>query len=935
MRLLLIAFLLPGTQEDERRLLKETRAALRTGNYDQAQRLARRLKLLSPASWEPRRLWVRAAVETGKLDEAVAECREYLQALPLHPRARATLADILVEKDDPASALETLGAPTDVAGRYQRARALVALGRDDEALKVVEGFVEEHNRRREEFMKEDLFALARGLLLYANLAAESEIYKQVVRSISADLLKADPQDPVVKTFLADAYLEKHNKDAALRLYREALSVNPRHVPALVGLAEHAIASRKPAEAEPFLEQALAVDGASSRAHYLRAVASLGIGALEHARQAAKRGLEARPKSPFLHSILAAVHHQEQNTRERDEEIQEVLKGNPKSPLPYLEIARALLASGWQYLSANLWFRKATEQNPRYRPALVEYGMNCLRVADEETGAKILREANKRDPFDIRVQNLVNLLDDFDTKFSLLTPTHYRVRIRKDEQAWMEPYVLELLDRAWTAMSKRYGFSPKEAVLVEVFGNHSDFSVRTTGLPDMPALGACFGPVVTTLSPRAQGQVGNFNWGAVLWHEMAHVFALQLSEYHCPSWFTEGLSTYEESLGFGGWEREIELEMMLARHRGELGGVKGLESGGGRKNRILLLYHQGSWILEYIDKTWGFAKIADLLRSYAKRKATFQAFQEVLGVGVEEFDKGFFAWMDARMARNLYRLPQKDPLPKLQADYAVSKTPENAIRLCAGHLDQDDFDGAVRIGREAAGSAPDDWRARALYGQALYRKRRVDEAIPELEAATLKNPCDWQTWTALGSAYLDEDRPKDAVRALEKARDCFPKFIAGENAYRKLNEAHLALKDYGAALRDIEAMLAVDHLDFRNRLKVAGVRAERKEWDRVRLLTGEAVWIETRDRALHRLIAQTATELGEFDRALRQYGIVLALIDAGETGDEAQDRADTFCDLGDVHLKLGEREKARGYAQDALRLLPGHERARKLYERATP
>lgn len=935
MALLLFPGLSASPQDDERQLLKDARQALRAGNYDQAQKFGRRLRILRPESWEGRRILVRALSETGQLEEAAEVCREFLRTAPDHAGARAALGGVQLDSDDAAAALETLGDPKGVPGRYLRARALVELGRDDEALKIVEGFVEEHNRNRENFMKEDLFALARGLLLYANLAMESGIYKQVVRSLTTEILKADPQDPAVKTFLGDAYLEKHNKDAALRCYREALTVNPRYVPALLGAAEHAIASGKIGEAAPFLEAALGVDPKSSRAHYLQAASRISTMNVAGAKQSAEKGLAARPKSARLRSILAAVHHLGEKTADRDAEIRRVHEVNPKSPFPYLEIGRALLFSGWQYHAANLWLRKAAEVNPRYWPALVEYGMNCLRIGDEETASKILRDANRRDPFNVRVQNSVNLLDDFEKKFALLTPPHYKVRVGKDEQAWMEPYVLQLLERAWTDMSKRYGFSPKEPVLVEVFANHSDFSVRTIGIPDMGALGACFGQVVTTLSPRARSQMGPFNWGAVLWHEMAHVYALQLSEYRVPRWFTEGLSTYEESLGFGGWEREIELELMLARHRGELGGVARLDAGLVERNPILEMYHQGSWILEFIDKTWGFAKIADLLRAWAARKSTAQAFGDMLGVSIEEFDKRFFAWMDGRIAKNRYRLPEKEPLAKLQADYAREKTGENAIRLAAALLDKDDADGAVRMGAEAARLAPDDWRARALHGQALYRTRRVDEAVPELEAATAKDPCDWQTWYALGSAYLDEHRPKDAVGAFEKARDAFPKLVGGENAYRKLNEAHLALKDYDAALGDIEAMLAVDHLDYRNRLKVAGLRAERGEWNRVRKLLDEAVWIETRDRALHRLLGKAAAELKDFPRAIRHYTIVLALIDAGDTSDEALDRAETFCDLGEVHLATGDRERARGYAQDALRILPGHERARKLFDRTRP
>ncbi len=592
-----------------------------------------------------------------------------------------------------------------------------------------------------------------------------------------------------------------------------------------------------------------------------------------------------------------------------------------------------MGAGWQFQSANFFLKRAVDQNPRYWPALVDYGMNCLRLGEEETASKILREANRKDPFNVRVQNLVNLLDDYEKKFSLLQPPHYRVRVGQDEQAWMAPYVLELLDRAWSEMTKRYGFAPKEPVTVDVFANPSDFSVRATGVPGLGALGICFGPGLVTLSPRAASQLGTpFNWGAVLWHELAHVFAVQLSEYRVPRWLTEGLSTYEESLGFGGWEREIELDMMIARDQGDLGGVSGLESGRAVADPILALYHQGSWICEYIDKTHGFAAIVKLLRGYAAKKKTPELFLEIFGLSVADFDKGFLAWMDAKLAANRYRFPPKESAAKLQAEYTRKKDAATAGKLCAALLAANDASGAVRVGKEAVALAPDDPWAHAVYGQALYRKRHVEDAIEELEKATAKDPCDHSTWYALGSAYLDEDRPQDAVRAFDQARRCFPRLVKGENAYRRMNEAHLALKDYDGALRDLEEMLAIDHLDFRNRIKVAKLRAERKDWETVRRVLREAAWIETRDRTLHDLAARAASELKDYEGALRHHRIGMALIDAGEGED---DRVEKLCDIAETYLRMGDKAKARGYAQDALRMSPGFPRAKQLYDQAGP
>ena len=69
---------------------------------------------------------------------------------------------------------------------------------------------------------------------------------------------------------------------------------------------------------------------------------------------------------------------------------------------------------------------------------------------------------------------------------------------------MRNYVPQLAREALDALSKRWEFTPKGPILIEMFPKHDDFAVRTLGLPGMiGALGACFGRVVTLDSPKAR------------------------------------------------------------------------------------------------------------------------------------------------------------------------------------------------------------------------------------------------------------------------------------------------------------------------------------------------------------------------------------------------------------------------------------------------
>ncbi len=90
-------------------------------------------------------------------------------------------------------------------------------------------------------------------------------------------------------------------------------------------------------------------------------------------------------------------------------------------------------------------------------------------------------------------------------------------------------------------------------------------MRTVGLPDLGALGVCFGQVITAMSPAT----GDINWGMVLWHELGHVFAIQLSNSRVPRWFTEGLSEYETLIARPDWRRENDADLYGAIANGTL------------------------------------------------------------------------------------------------------------------------------------------------------------------------------------------------------------------------------------------------------------------------------------------------------------------------------------------------------------------------------
>src|SRR5678816_2022622 len=120
---------------------------------------------------------------------------------------------------------------------------------------------------------------------------------------------------------------------------------------------------------------------------------------------------------------------------------------------------------------------------------------------------------------------------------------------------------------------RYRLEPTGPVNLELFGDAQEFAVRTTGLPAIGVSGVCFGRVITSLAPSNHA----FNWGMVLTHELAHVFAIQLSRSRVPRWFTEGLSELETMRARPEWTRHDEVSLWGALRRGELTSIADLSN----------------------------------------------------------------------------------------------------------------------------------------------------------------------------------------------------------------------------------------------------------------------------------------------------------------------------------------------------------------------
>ena len=348
-------------------------------------------------------------------------------------------------------------------------------------------------------------------------------------------------------------------------------------------------------------------------------------------------------------------------------------------------------------------RRGLEIDSDNTRSYAELGMHLLRTGDEPGARQALERSFAEDPFDVVTFNLLDMLDSLD-EFVTFEEGDLVVRLHRDEAAVLKDYVLPLAQRALDDLSARYEFRPEGPILIEVFPRHDDFAVRTLGLPGMiGALGACFGKVVTLDSPRARTP-GEFNWQATLWHEMAHVITLQMSNQRVPRWLTEGLSTFEQKRARPDWARDQDLGFATALNEDHVLSLRELNGGFSRPDTISMAYFQASVLVEHIIEEYGESTIHQLLRAYGDGLETEAALERV-GLDFDTLQASFDVAVEARFGE----LRRGDARARRAAARVGAERPAR---------------GAARAGRGIPGQlpGPDGARSRVARGRRARRRQ---------------------------------------------------------------------------------------------------------------------------------------------------------------------------------------------------------------------
>jgi tetratricopeptide (TPR) repeat protein len=646
-----------------------------------------------------------------------------------------------------------------------------------------------------------------------------------------------PDDAALNTAWGDLFLEKFDRPNALKSYQDALKADANDVAAQVGLARVAAEGNPPAAKEA-LEKALKTNPNYVPALLLSAELALDDRRRDDADASIKKALEVNPNSLEAIALRAGAAFAANKPADAESYAQAALKINPT----YGEVYRIIAdhaARGYLFDEAATWVRKALITDPNNAQAYADLGMYLLRTGDEGEARTALERAFKDDPYNVSTFNSLDLLDTL-AKFQTITDGDLVFKFHPDEVAVMKEQAIPLAKEALAALSKRYEFTPKGPLLIEMFPKHDDFAVRTIGLPGMiGALGACFGRVVTLDSPRARA-AGEFNWGETLWHELAHVITLQMSGNRVPRWLTEGISVYEERRARPEWGKESDVSFAQALSDGKAIKLEVLNEAFSDPKTISLAYYQASLVVDHLVQTYGEPALWKMLRAYGRGLETPEALKDAYGISVAQLQTSFDAYTDknygaivrALKAPELKEKPSLEDLKKLATEHPESYRVHMALADALNTAG--DKAGAIKAFERAAQLLPTAngrGNPHAYIARIAEEQKDTDRAIRAYQAVLMIDNADIESarrLAALLEAKGDAARTEDAYRRLVAADPFDSKGQTGLGRLAlKRKDTALALRSFRSALASKPSDAAAAHADLAEALLANGQPAEAK------------------------------------------------------------------------------------------------------------
>jgi len=946
--------------ELEQLLAEERRDAdrlRRRGDLRRAERTLAEHLDEDPADAASRTLMALCRADAGEWTEALAEARRALEDAPpagdLARECARNLGSLLLTLGRYDEALDVLEAAplepgVDPRDAWVLGRALRSTGEVGRALEVLRVGLEGDAGSSWEL----LLGRARCERRLGFLERASRTLIEADRAAARGL----GSEPDVLVELAGVYFEADGEvdhaeakaRAPAKLYKEALELDPTHEGALVGLFElHRFNWRRQSRpAHEILDELLLHEPDSVEGLIAGCSADLDDGQLVavRARLGRLRGLApGRREVRTLEAALAWVEHRREDSAEVLEELAAL---DPTDARPETEVARHLNEL-YRFAEALEFGRAASERDPADPAAWTQYGRALANTGREDEGLEALQKA-----IDLAAgrqnawrYNTALVLERMQQQYVVEEGAADLSYVWQPEAAEvLRTYLMPFYEEARSELADRYGFTPGP-VRIEVFGRFQDFSVRSTGFEGFPALGVCYGPVVTAVSPLAELR-GNFSWARTAFHEFTHVIHLGLSHNRCPRWITEGLATWEEEQQSPAWTRNMRRQLVDALANENLIPVRELNRAF-RGPRILFGYYQGGLLCRMLIEERGFPPMIRLLEAFDRGLDLDQALDEVFGRTPEEMDAALLAWARERTA-GLAIEPRWQRSVVTRIRLGLAKDPpadaeerarwaEDWCTVAWGSWQSQgrvDAEQALRL-VDGAGERPA--RASFLRGEMALARDDREAASGHYLAGIEAGGEDFRARMALGRILMDAGDWGGAEEQFLAAEQDFPGFDQPElSAELFLAQVHAHQNRDEDMQRARERWLAWNSDDYPLRMRVARWHAQEGQPEEAARWYAEANEIDPFRRQLHSEWAEVLTAAGRFQEALRELDVAMAVPHELDLDADAplsdRDRSELLGLRALILIELGRVEEAARDAETALDLDGENESARAALDR---
>ena len=607
----------------------------------------------------------------------------------------------------------------------------------------------------------------------------NEVFKQLVARY--------PDNALYRVRWGRMYLEHFQPSDASQLFDEALKIDPKNAPAMLGKALIAADDFGGSAAE-LAHKALEADPKLAEAQALLARLALEDDNRAKAADEAHKALALDPDSANAKAVLASI-----DWLADKKETQ----WDPHDARGY-ELTAHFFILNRRYEDAIEYYRKSVALDPKLYSALSQLGITLMRLGRSDEAFKDLETCYNNGFQDNATVNALRLLDKEKDYVDFKTPETI-LRVNKKEAGVLHPYFEAEMRRDIADYEKKYRFKITEPVEVQVYPDHEDFAVRTLGLPGLGALGVTFGYAIAMDSPSGRPP-GEFHWASTLRHEMSHVFTLTMTNFRVPRWFTEGIAVHEETADSPEWGDRLGPEEIGALKNHQLLPIAELDRGFVHPTgpgQVVVSYFQAGRICDYITNKFGWDTILAMLHDFGANDDTPTVIRKELKMEPAAFDKQFFAWVEAQNKTTVDNFDRwKDALKKVNDD-----------------LKNKDYGAVIKLGTEFRDLYPDYVENGSMYeclAKAYIAQGDKTAAIAQFDRYLHVGGRNPETIKQAASLMAEAGQKKEAAAALDRLNYIYP---MDPEQHQRLGELWLDQGNVAGAIREFQALLARNPQDL--------------------------------------------------------------------------------------------------------------------------